>query len=50
MLYGVFRIIIEFFREPDEQLGFLFGEISMGQLLSLPLLLGIYLLKRRIVK
>ncbi len=32
--YGFFRIIAEFFREPDPQLGFLFGFITMGQLLS----------------
>lgn len=44
-LYGLFRIIIENFREPDEQIGFLFGEITMGQLLSLPLIfLGLFLI------
>ncbi|MGL5250302.1 MAG: prolipoprotein diacylglyceryl transferase [Enterovibrio sp.] len=38
--YGLFRFIIEFFREPDAHLG-LFGEwISMGQILSLPMILG----------
>lgn len=36
--YGVARIICEFFREPDEQLGFLFGGATMGMLLSLPLI------------
>lgn len=35
ILYGVFRIGIEFFRQPDSQLGFLFLGITMGQLLSL---------------
>jgi phosphatidylglycerol---prolipoprotein diacylglyceryl transferase len=39
-LYGVFRIAVEFFREPDVQLGFLAGGVTMGQLLSLPVLLG----------
>ena len=39
MLYGVFRFLIEFVRVPDEQLGYLFGPITMGQLLSLPLVL-----------
>lgn len=39
ILYGSFRILIENFREPDEQLGFLFAKITMGQLLSLPLIL-----------
>jgi phosphatidylglycerol:prolipoprotein diacylglycerol transferase len=36
--YGVARIICEFFREPDAQLGFLFGGATMGMLLSLPLI------------
>jgi phosphatidylglycerol:prolipoprotein diacylglycerol transferase len=36
--YGVARIIAEFFREPDPQLGFLFGGATMGMLLSLPLI------------
>jgi phosphatidylglycerol:prolipoprotein diacylglycerol transferase len=29
---------VEFFREPDPQLGYLMGGITMGQLLSLPML------------
>jgi len=37
--YGVFRTIIEFFREPDAHLGFIFANISMGQLLSLPMVI-----------
>jgi len=36
--YGMARIICEFFREPDPQLGFLFGDATMGMLLSLPLI------------
>ena len=32
--YGIFRIISEFFREPDPQLGYLFNLFSMGTLLS----------------
>lgn len=40
--YGLSRIIVEFFREPDRQLGFLTGGATMGQLLSAPMvLLGI---------
>ncbi len=36
--YGIFRIFVEFFREPDPQLGFiLFGWITMGQILSFAL-------------
>lgn len=36
--YGAARITCEFFREPDPQLGFLFGNATMGMLLSLPLI------------
>jgi len=44
-LYGAFRIFVELFREPDIQIGFLPGGATMGQLLSIPvLLLGIGLL------
>jgi len=35
--YGLFRFCVEFFREPDQQLGFLWGGATMGQLLSLPM-------------
>jgi len=38
-LYGLFRFIVEFFREPDAQLGLFGGVVSMGQLLSLPMFL-----------
>lgn len=40
VLYGVFRFLIEFVRVPDAQLGYLFGPITMGQCLSLPVLLA----------
>ncbi len=36
--YALARIVSEFFRQPDAQLGFLFGGATMGMLLSLPLL------------
>lgn len=40
-LYGSFRFFIEFFRQPDPQLGYIaFGWLTMGQLLSLPMILG----------
>ena len=32
--YGVLRIIVELFREPDSQIGFLFGHFTEGQILS----------------
>ena len=38
-LYGLFRFLVEYFREPDEQIGYLFGVLSMGQMLSLPMFL-----------
>lgn len=36
--YGMFRAFIEFFREPDAYLGLIGGVISMGQILSLPMI------------
>ena len=39
--YGCFRIIAEFVRVPDAQLGYLaFGWLTMGQLLSLPMVIA----------
>ena len=47
VLYALGRIASEFFREPDPQLGFLFGGATMGMLLSLPLLAaGLWLMQR----
>lgn len=41
VLYGVFRFLIEFVREPDAQLGYLWGGwLTMGQVLSAPLIVG----------
>ncbi|OYW99025.1 MAG: hypothetical protein B7Z15_21515 [Rhizobiales bacterium 32-66-8] len=41
LAYGLFRIFAEFFREPDAQFGFIaFGWLTMGMVLSLPLVLG----------
>jgi phosphatidylglycerol:prolipoprotein diacylglycerol transferase len=39
LLYGVFRFLVEFVREPDTQLGYLWGGATMGQLLSLPMII-----------
>jgi len=37
--YGVFRLIAEFFRQPDEHIGFLAMQwLTMGMLLSLPMI------------
>ncbi len=38
--YGAARFGVEFFREPDAHLGFLFAGATMGQLLSLPLIIA----------
>ena len=38
--YGIARITCELFREPDAQLGFLWGGLTMGMLLCIPLILA----------
>ena len=51
LMYGVFRFAVEFVRMPDADIGYLaFGWLTMGQLLSLPLVavgLGLLWLSRR---
>ena len=45
--YAGMRVISEHFREPDAQIGFLWFGTTMGQLLSVPIIiLGVYLLLR----
>jgi phosphatidylglycerol:prolipoprotein diacylglycerol transferase len=46
ILYGLFRFAVEFVREPDAHLGFIaFGWLTMGQLLTLPMILfGVWLM------
>lgn len=39
-LYGILRIALETFREPDAQIGFLAGGATMGQLLSVPMVVA----------
>lgn len=47
LMYGVFRSVAEIFREPDAHLGFVLGPLTMGQVLSIPLIVaGIYVLWR----
>src|ERR1700760_1801710 len=38
-IYACARIVGEFFREPDPQLGFLWGGLTMGMLLSVPMII-----------
>ncbi len=46
--YGIFRIISEFFREPDVQLGYLFGSLTMGMSLSaLMIIFGVILYRNK---
>jgi phosphatidylglycerol:prolipoprotein diacylglycerol transferase len=41
LLYGLFRFSVEFVRLPDAHIGYLaFDWLTMGQLLTLPMLLG----------
>ena len=47
IFYGTFRIICEFFREPDIQIGYLFNIFSMGTILSsLMILTGLVLMNK----
>lgn len=39
IFYALFRIIIEFFREPDEKIGYIFHYFTMGQLLCIPMII-----------
>ncbi|MFH0820489.1 MAG: prolipoprotein diacylglyceryl transferase [Candidatus Peregrinibacteria bacterium] len=44
MLYGALRFIVEFFRQPDEQIGFIFSYFTLGQMFSLVVLIaGVFL-------
>ena len=46
LYYSIVRIMVEFVREPDPQIGYLLSYFTLGQLLSLPILVfGIYVLK-----
>tara|TARA_Y200000002_G_scaffold133765_1_gene110250 strand:+ start:1436 stop:2206 length:771 start_codon:yes stop_codon:yes gene_type:complete len=46
ILYSLFRFFLEYFREPDAQVGFVISTLSMGQILSIPMfLVGITFLK-----
>ena len=50
-LYAIMRMSMEQFREPDQQLGFFFNSITMGQMLSLPFLIaGVWVMVRAVKK
>lgn len=47
ILYALFRFALEFFREPDAHLGFIFENLTMGQMLCVPMfLLGVLIVVR----
>ena len=47
-MYTFLRFVVEFFREPDSQLGFFFGWLTMGQVLSIIMFfVGFYFLYKR---
>lgn len=49
IVYTLSRFCMEFFREPDEQIGFILGQNTLGQLLSLPFLfIGLYILNKSV--
>lgn len=51
--YGIARFVIEFFRQPDEHLGFVALNLSMGQILSIFMILipiGVYFIKPKWIK
>jgi len=51
ILYGVARFMIEFFREPDPQLGFIAAFFTLGQILSLLMIIaGLFILFRKDVR
>ncbi len=48
IFYSIFRFVIEFYRVPDEHLGYLFLNLTMGQIIScIFLLIGIYLITKK---
>ena len=45
IFYALSRIFVELFREPDSQIGYIYGNITMGMILSFPLIIiGIFLI------
>ncbi|MDH5668404.1 MAG: prolipoprotein diacylglyceryl transferase, partial [Nitrospira sp.] len=49
--YGTCRLIVEQFREPDQHLGFMFAQVTMGQILSTPMIvIGLVMLMRGFYK
>ena len=48
IFYSTFRFVIEFFRVPDDHIGYVFFNLTMGQIISIIfLLIGFYLIKKK---
>ena len=51
LAYGLIRFFIEYFRQPDSHMGFVALQLSMGQLLSIPMVLvGLILLRKSLIR
>jgi len=51
IFYGIFRIFVEFFREPDPQIGLLKNTMTMGQILSIPMIFtGLFIMYQSFYK
>jgi phosphatidylglycerol:prolipoprotein diacylglycerol transferase len=51
LAYGLIRFFIEYFRQPDSHMGFVALQLSMGQLLSIPMvIIGLILLTKSLRK
>ena len=50
MMYSVLRFFIEFFREPDQQLGFIIFNLTMGQILNIVMFAAAVFFMLRIYK
>ena len=48
--YGVLRFLVEFTREPDSQLGFIFADLSMGQLLCVVMVIAGAVIMRHVFR
>tara|TARA_B100001057_G_scaffold39780_1_gene35764 strand:+ start:1582 stop:2361 length:780 start_codon:yes stop_codon:yes gene_type:complete len=48
VFYSIFRFVIEFFRVPDNHIGYLFLNLTMGQIISIIFLfVGFYLIRKK---
>lgn len=51
LTYGLIRFFVEYFRQPDSHMGFVTLQLSMGQLLSIPMvIIGLVLLTKSLRK